>query len=46
MRYLQIFARIDLLKQAEKEFRSRGLIVHSINSKNAFANDIKSTKLF
>ena len=40
-----IVDRIDLLKQAEKEFRSRGLIVHTIDSKNAFANDIKSTSV-
>jgi type I restriction enzyme R subunit len=37
-----IVDRIDLLQQASREFRSRGLIVHTINSRNAFARDIKS----
>lgn len=40
-----IVDRIDLLEQAKKEFTSRGLIVHPINSKNAFAKDIKSTSV-
>ncbi|MFM6027015.1 MAG: DEAD/DEAH box helicase family protein, partial [Dolichospermum sp.] len=40
-----IVDRLDLLEQAKKEFTSRGLIVHTINSKNAFANDIKSTSV-
>jgi type I restriction enzyme R subunit len=40
-----IVDRIDLLEQAEKEFRSRDLTVHSINSKNAFTKDIKSTSV-
>jgi type I restriction enzyme, R subunit len=35
--------RIDLLTQASKEFKVRGLIVHPINSRAAFARDIKST---
>ena len=35
--------RIDLLTQASREFRSRGLVVHNINSREAFAKDIKST---
>ncbi|MCF7675330.1 MAG: DEAD/DEAH box helicase family protein [Akkermansiaceae bacterium] len=37
-----IVDRIDLLQQASREFRSRGLIVHTINSRHAFARDIKS----
>jgi type I restriction enzyme R subunit len=37
-----IVDRIDLLQQASREFRSRGLVVHTINSRNAFARDIKS----
>jgi len=39
-----IVDRIDLLTQAASEFRSRGLVVHTINSRTDFANDIKSTK--
>jgi len=38
-----IVDRIDLLIQASREFRSRGLVVHNINSREAFAKDIKST---
>jgi len=38
-----IVDRIDLLQQAASEFRSRGLVVHPINSREAFARDIKST---
>jgi len=38
-----IVDRIDLLTQASREFRSRGLVVHNINSREAFAKDIKST---
>jgi len=38
-----IVDRIDLLQQAEGEFRSRGLITHAVNSREAFAKDIKST---
>jgi len=38
-----IVDRIDLLKQASKEFKSRGLFVHNINSKEDFSKDIKST---
>ena len=37
-----IVDRLDLLKQASGEFRNRGLIVHNINSREAFADDIKS----
>ncbi|MBU2915958.1 type I restriction endonuclease subunit R [Reichenbachiella agariperforans] len=38
-----IVDRIDLADQASKEFRHRGLIVHTINSRDQFAQDIKST---
>ena len=38
-----IVDRIDLLVQASNEFKSRGLVVHTINSREAFARDIKST---
>ena len=38
-----IVDRIDLLLQAAHEFRSRGLVVHTIDSRDAFARDIKST---
>ena len=37
-----IVDRIDLLDQASREFRSRGLHVHHINSREEFAEDIKS----
>ena len=40
-----IVDRIDLLIQAHREFTSRGLIVHSINSRDEFAKDIKSTEV-
>ncbi|WP_345986617.1 type I restriction endonuclease [Sulfurimonas sp. HSL-1656] len=38
-----IVDRLDLLTQAHREFASRGLIVHTISSKEDFAKDIKST---
>jgi type I restriction enzyme R subunit len=38
-----IVDRIDLLNQAAKEFASRGLIVHKVDSREAFTKDIKST---
>jgi type I restriction enzyme R subunit len=38
-----IVDRIDLLIQAQREFSSRGLIVHTINSREAFAKEIKAT---
>jgi type I restriction enzyme R subunit len=38
-----IVDRIDLLVQARDEFKSRGLIVHTINSRDDFAKDIKSS---
>lgn len=40
-----IVDRIDLLIQAGKEFRSRGLVVHNINSREEFAKDIKTTSV-
>lgn len=40
-----IVDRIDLLIQAQREFTSRGLQVHSIDSREAFARDIKTTKV-
>jgi type I restriction enzyme R subunit len=39
-----IVDRLDLLVQAGKEFRSRGLVVHNVNSKEEFARTIKSTQ--
>ena len=39
-----IVDRLDLLIQAGKEFRSRGLIVHNVNSRDEFARTIKSTQ--
>jgi len=40
-----IVDRLDLLIQAAKEFKARGLVVHEINSRDAFARDIKSTSV-
>lgn len=37
-----IVDRLDLLIQSAKEFKSRGLVVHEISSREAFAKDIKS----
>ncbi len=39
-----IVDRIDLLIQAAREFRSRGLVVHEVDSRTEFAQDIKSTQ--
>ena len=39
-----IVDRLDLLEQASREFRARGLYVHHIESKDDFAKDIKSVK--
>ena len=36
-----IVDRLDLLIQAGKEFKSRGLLVHNVESREAFAKDIK-----
>ena len=38
-----IVDRLDLRDQAHREFTSRGLIVHSISSRDEFAKEIKST---
>ena len=38
-----IVDRLDLLIQAGKEFKSRGLVVHNIDSREAFAKDIKQS---
>lgn len=38
-----IVDRIDLLTQAAREFSSRGLLVHTVNSKEEFAKSIKTT---
>ena len=40
-----IVDRIDLLEQASREFKARGLLVHNINSRDDFAKDIKSTSV-
>lgn len=40
-----IVDRLDLLIQAQREFASRGLIVHTIDSREAFARDIKTTQV-
>ena len=39
-----IVDRLDLKTQAEKEFKSRGLTVHTINSKSDFEQDIANDK--
>lgn len=41
-----IVDRLDLLQQAHREFTSRGLIVHTVSSREDFAKDIKDTKAF
>jgi type I restriction enzyme R subunit len=38
-----IVDRLDLLIQASREFTSRGLVVHKINSKSDFVKDLKTT---
>lgn len=40
-RFYFIVDRLDLLKQAREEFTMRGLVVHVIDSRDAFARDIK-----
>lgn len=40
-----IVDRLDLLTQAQREFAGRGLIVHSIDSREAFARDIKAIQV-
>jgi type I restriction enzyme R subunit len=42
-RFYFIVDRLDLLKQARDEFRLRGLSVHIIDSREAFARDIKQS---
>lgn len=39
-----IVDRLDLLIQATLEFSSRGLVVHTVNSRQEFARDIKATR--
>lgn len=39
-----IVDRIDLLTQAQREFTCRGLTVYTIDSREAFSQDIKATK--
>lgn len=39
-----IVDRLDLLQQAEREFRSRGLKTHTVNSKDELLADFKSQK--
>lgn len=41
-----IVDRLDLLIQAKREFASRGLIVHTVDSKDEFKNDIQTTTAF
>lgn len=38
-----IVDRLDLLIQAGREFKSRGLVVHNINSRDEFVRDLKKT---
>ncbi|MDC6466467.1 DEAD/DEAH box helicase family protein, partial [Flavobacteriaceae bacterium] len=40
-----IVDRLDLLVQASIEFTDRGLVVHKINSRQEFADEIKSTEV-
>ena len=40
-----IVDRIDLLIQAGREFKSRGLVVHNVNTREEFSKDIKSTSV-
>ena len=40
-----IVDRLDLLTQAQREFSGRGLVVHTIDSREAFARDIKTTQV-
>ncbi len=40
-----IVDRLDLLIQAQREFSSRGLVVHTVDSRDAFARDIKATQV-
>ena len=38
-----IVDRLDLLIQAKREFSARGLVVHTVNSKDEFISDIRAT---
>lgn len=40
-----IVDRLDLLQQSQREFTARGLVVHTINSRESFAQDIKATQV-
>jgi len=40
-----IVDRLDLLQQSQREFTARGLTMHTINSRDAFAKDIKATQV-
>lgn len=40
-----IVDRLDLLKQAQREFTARGLVVHIVNSKEQFAKAIKANQV-
>lgn len=40
-----IVDRLDLLTQSAREFKSRGLVVHEVNSREEFSKDIKSTSV-
>lgn len=40
-----IVDRLDLLVQAQREFAGRGLVIHTVDSREAFARDIKATKV-
>jgi type I restriction enzyme, R subunit len=40
-----IVDRLDLLQQAHREFAARGLMVHTINSRDAFAREIRATQV-
>lgn len=39
-----IVDRLDLLKQAKREFSARGLLVHTVNSKDELVRDFKTNK--
>lgn len=40
-----IVDRLDLLQQAQREFTARGLMVHTVTSRDTFAQDIKATQV-
>ncbi len=45
-RFYFIVDRLDLLTQAHREFTGRGLIVHTVNTRNEFVEDLKKTSAF